>query len=78
MTIQQINDLIREVSRWNKVRARLNTSRIFVGKGPLEMGTLPRVIEALEEYRDMVRAVSTRGDIHIVNLGDSLEGKLHA
>lgn len=47
--IVELEDIILEVYKWNKVRGRLNTIR---GRKPLRMDTLDRVLKSLKYCRE--------------------------
>lgn len=50
--LTELDALILEVKRWHKIRVRI--SRDPRRKGPIDTDTLPRVIQALTDYREVV------------------------
>ncbi len=53
MTLEELETLIEEVENWHKVRGGLNKKP---RKKPLVMDTLPWVLVALNNYRDLLLA----------------------
>jgi len=57
LTLGELNHLIKEVRHWHELRGKIMDRRCQDStRKPLEMGTLPRVILALEAYRDYINA----------------------
>lgn len=48
MTLAELDLLIKDVKQWHRVRGGLNHRP---GRKPLRMETLPRVLDALNEFR---------------------------
>ena len=54
MVIEELEDLIKDIECWHRVRGGLNKKRAREDRKPMVMETLPWVLEALNDYRDLL------------------------
>ncbi len=54
MVIEELEDLIKDIERWHRVRGGLNKKRARDDRKPMVMETLPWVLEALCDYRKVL------------------------
>ena len=76
MVIEQLEDLIRDIECWHRVRGGLNKKRARWDRKPMVMETLPWVLEALYDYRKVLYKVAieeSKGKSHEWTPAETLE-----
>ena len=57
MVIEELEDLIKDIEHWHRIRGALNRKRAREDRKSMVMGTLPSVLQALNDYRDLLSGV---------------------